>query len=81
MKYKNILTLILCIFFQQNITAEILNGKVVSVTDGDTVTIVKNNQQTKIRLAEIDTPEKNQPHGKKAKKALSNLIFNKEVEV
>ena len=73
--------IILCIFLTQNGFAEDLTGKVVSIADGDTVTILNNNQQTKIRLAEIDTPEKNQPYGKKAKKALSDFIFNKEVEV
>ena len=60
-----------------NVFAENLTGKVVSIADGDTVTIIYNNQQIKIRLAEIDRPEKNQPYGKKAKKALSDFIFNK----
>ena len=73
--------LILSLVLVNTLFADTLIGKVVSIADGDTVTIVKNNQQTKIRLAEIDTPEKNQPYGKKAKNALSNLIFNKEVEV
>jgi len=61
--------------------ADTLTGRVISIADGDTVTIVNNKHQTKIRLAEIDTPEKNQPYGKKAKKALSDFIFNKKVEV
>ena len=73
--------LIFSLVLVNTLFADTLIGKVVSIADGDTVTIVKNNQQTKIRLAEIDTPEKNQPYGKKAKNALSNLIFNKEVEV
>lgn len=61
--------------------AEDIYGKVVSITDGDTVIILTNKKQTKIRLAEIDTPEKNQPYGKKAKKALSDFIFGKVVRV
>ena len=73
--------IILCIFLTQNGFAEDLTGKVVSIADGDTVTILNNNQQTKIRLAEIDTPEKNQPYGKKAKKALSDFIFGKTVRI
>jgi endonuclease YncB( thermonuclease family) len=73
--------IILCIFLTQNGFAEDLTGKVVSIADGDTVTILDNNQQTKIRLAEIDTPEKNQPYGKKAKKALSDFIFGKIVRI
>jgi len=72
---------ILSIFLIHNVCAENITGKIISIADGDTATIINNNQQTKIRLAEIDTPEKNQPYGKKAKKALSDFIFNKEVEV
>ena len=72
---------IFCIFLTDNVFAEDLTGKVVSIADGDTVTMLTDNKQTKIRLAEIDTPEKNQPYGMKAKKALSNLIFSKNVQV
>jgi len=50
--------------------------------DGDTVKVlVAGNQQWKIRLAEIDAPEKRQPWGKRAKQALAAKIFEKEVEV
>jgi endonuclease YncB( thermonuclease family) len=79
MKHK--LIFILCILLTNNVFAENLTGKVVSIADGDTVTILTDNKQTKIRLAEIDTPEKNQPYGKKAKKALSDFIFGKTVRV
>ena len=72
---------IFCIFLTQNVFAENLTGKVVSIADGDTVTILTDKKQTKIRLAEIDTPEKNQPYGKKAKKALSDFIFGKTVRI
>ncbi len=63
---------------QQN-NLEIIQGKVVAITDGDTVTILMNNTQYKIRLAEIDTPERGQPYGAKSKEILSGLIFGKEV--
>ena len=79
---KQVLSIFLCFFVLTSTSfAENLTGKVISIADGDTVTIVNNNQQTKIRLAEIDTPEKNQPYGKKSKQALSDFIFNKEVQV
>lgn len=51
-----------------------IQGKVVAITDGDTATT-----QYKIRLAEIDTPERGQPYGARAQEALSALIFGKEV--
>ena len=79
---KQVLSIFLCFFVLTSTSfAENLTGKVISIADGDTVTIVNNNQQTKIRLAEIDTPEKRQPYGKKAKKALSDFILKKDVEV
>jgi len=70
-----------CVILTHYVCAENLTGKVVSVADGDTITILTDNKQTRIRLAEIDTPEKNQPYGKKAKKALSDFIFGKTVHI
>lgn len=52
-------------------------GEVVGVTDGDTLTLLENQRQIKIRLAEIDTPERGQPYGTQAKKVLSDLVFGK----
>jgi endonuclease YncB( thermonuclease family) len=60
--------------------AETIQGRVVGVTDGDTIRILDgNNQQHKIRLGGIDAPEKNQPYGTKSKSNLSSLVFNKQV--
>lgn len=62
--------------------AQEYTGKVVSITDGDTLTVlIEDNQQMKIRLAEIDTPEKDQPFGRKSKDVLSSLVFGKQVKV
>lgn len=59
-----------------------LTGKVVSISDGDTFTLLTPEQhQIKIRLCGIDCPEKGQPFGNAAKKYLSVLIFCKEVHV
>ena len=57
-------------------------GEVVGVADGDTVTVLMDNKiQHKIRLAEIDTPEKAQPHGQTAKQALSDYVYRQRVKV
>jgi endonuclease YncB( thermonuclease family) len=58
-----------------------LIGKVVGITDGDTITLLVGKTQHKIRLAWIDAPEKKQPFGTKAKEALSDKVFGKEVKV
>jgi endonuclease YncB( thermonuclease family) len=76
------LTVLLLVFsallFSQQLTPDVIQGKVVGITDGDTLTILMDSKQYKIRLAEIDTPERNQPYGSKAKDVLSNLVFGKE---
>lgn len=58
-----------------------IRGKVISISDGDTFTILVEQEQIKIRLHGIDCPEKSQDFGNVAKQFLSDLIFNKEVEV
>ncbi|EIK44808.1 putative micrococcal nuclease [Cellvibrio sp. BR] len=59
-----------------------LHGKVVGISDGDTITILTTDKQSiKIRLIEIDAPEKDQPWGQKSKQALSDLIFSRNVTV
>ncbi len=58
-----------------------IQGKVVGVADGDTITVLQNNRQYKIRLYGIDTPEKKQDFGQKAKKFTSDIVFKKQVTV
>ena len=62
--------------------AAALTGKVVGVSDGDTITVFDaNHQQLKIRLSGIDAPEKKQPFGQRSKQHLSDLVFSREVDV
>ena len=63
------------------LAAEPIHGKVVGVTDGDTLRIFDGETATKVRLAGIDAPETKQPYSAKAKEALSEKVFGKEVEV
>ena len=56
-------------------------GKVVGVTDGDTVTILNSsNKEIKVRLAGIDAPESGQGFGQAAKSHLSSLVFVQHVK-
>ncbi len=56
-------------------------GKVVAVADGDTITVLHDTEQVKIRLAGIDAPEKAQAFGNVAKQRMSDLVFEKEVRI
>jgi len=69
------------LLFAVHAASEQLVGKVVSVADGDTLTVLVNVQQFKIRLAEIDTPERRQPWVNRAKQALANKVFGEAVRV
>ena len=62
--------------------AEILVGKVVGVSDGDTITVLDATKtEHKVRLMGIDAPEKSQDFGNQSKRALSDYIYQKEVTV
>ena len=53
----------------------------VGIADGDTITVLQNKTQYKIRLYGIDTPEKAQDFGKRAKQFTSGLVYGKHVKV
>jgi micrococcal nuclease len=56
-------------------------GKVVGVTDGDTIKVLRRGRQVRVRLSGIDCPEKRQAFGSRAKRYTSDLVFAKEVTV
>jgi endonuclease YncB( thermonuclease family) len=65
-----------------NLHAQSLLGRVVSVADGDTITVLDiNKTQHRVRLSGIDAPEKNQAFGEASRKSLSELVANKKVTV
>lgn len=62
--------------------ADTIYGRVVGVADGDTLTVLDGSkQQHKIRLDGIDAPEKAQPFGQRSKQSLSDLAYNRNVQV
>jgi endonuclease YncB( thermonuclease family) len=69
------------LFLNQACAENTISGKVVSVTDGDTITVLdSSNSQHKIRIYGIDCPESHQDFGQKAKQFTSDLVFGKTVE-
>ena len=56
------------------------SGLVVSVRDGDTLTVLgPNKQRHKIKLAGIDAPEKGQASGYRSKESLANMVYDRDV--
>jgi len=75
-------TAILALLFGLTCHAGTIEGRVVSVADGDTVTVLDADKiQHKIRLSGIDATEKAQAFGNRSKKSLSDLVFSKAVTV
>ncbi len=75
-----LLTALLCL--SATAQTQTITGKVVGVSDGDTITVLDDQQrQHKIRLDGIDAPESNQDFGSRSKQSLSDLVFGKTVTV
>lgn len=68
-----------CCFFP--VFADIFHGVVISVHDGDTLTLQTGIEQKKIRLAGIDAPELKQLFGQESRDALRLLVLNQSVTV
>jgi len=51
------------------------------VADGDSIAVLRDREQVKVRLMDIDAPEKAQPFGNRSKQALDALVHGKEVLV
>ncbi|NLX55747.1 MAG: thermonuclease family protein [Planctomycetaceae bacterium] len=60
---------------------EEFSGKVVGVTDGDTIKVLVNRKTVTVRLEGIDAPELGQSFGRKAKEALAKFVTGKIVTV
>jgi len=56
-------------------------GRCTGITDGDTIKVLHDEQEVKIRLASIDCPERGQPFSQRAKQFTSDLVFGKTIRV
>lgn len=73
--FHTLLALICCLL-SNLASAESFIARVIGISDGDTLTVLINeNEQMKVRLAEIDAPEKAQPFGKRSKQSLSDMCY------
>lgn len=56
-------------------------ARVVSITDGDTFTVLDQRRQIRIRLYGVDCPESGQPFHRRATQRTAELIFGKTVTI
>jgi endonuclease YncB( thermonuclease family) len=56
-------------------------GKVVKVQDGDTLTVLLDRKQVKVRLVDIDAPESKQPFGTRSKQSLAEQCAGKDARI
>ena len=76
------LILIFILFLSNFAHAKTIEGLVVGVADGDTITVLDQQKNTyKIRLQGIDAPEKKQAFGEKSKQSLHDLVHRKQVRI
>ncbi len=73
--------LVLCCLIAMSAQAETYSARVIAVMDGDTVMVLRGSQKIKVRLAEIDAPEKAQTFGKQSRESLLEMVGKKQVQI
>lgn len=82
MRRLHLLTASLLLSWTFATASEVIEGRVVGVADGDTITVLTAaREQVKVRLEGIDAPEKAQPYGQASKQSLSQLVFGRQVRL
>lgn len=76
-----IIPLLCALLISSSLCAESFTGKVVGISDGDTIKVLKAGEAVTVRLYGIDAPEDGQDYSNKAKQALSALVFGQTVTV
>lgn len=71
----------LYILFSGSLCAAEIQGNVIRVIDGDTIEVLQDNKPVRIRLANIDAPEKKQAYGRWSTNQLKSLIAAQPVTV
>lgn len=61
--------------------ADEFNVKVIAVLDGDTIMVLRDGAKVKIRMANIDAPEKDQAFGMQSRQSLLEMVLKKQVHI
>ena len=73
--------LLTLVFLPQLLLAESFAGKCIGISDGDTISVLRNQRSVRVRLEGIDSPEKGQDFSSVATKFTSSLAFGHKVSV
>ncbi len=77
---RKYIPLVLFIFSWPVLSADI-HGRVVRVLDGDTIEVMDSLKAVRIRLVNIDAPEKKQDYGRWSTDMMKSLVAGKTVTV
>ncbi|ENJ9364443.1 thermonuclease family protein [Salmonella enterica] len=81
MKYFLHIIYLLAVILPATLCAAQLQGMVIRVLDGDTIEVLQEQQPVRVRLLNIDAPEKKQPYGRWSKEQLKALLAGQPVTV
>ncbi|EHM4620420.1 thermonuclease family protein [Salmonella enterica] len=81
MMFRKYIAPLLAILFSGSLCAAEIQGKVIRVLDGDTIEVLQDNKPVRVRLANIDAPEKKQAYGRWSTNQLKSLIAAQPVTV
>lgn len=69
------------VIFASSVAWADFSGEVVRILDGDTVDVLVNRKPIRVRLANIDAPEKAQAFGSRSRQAIADMVFRRTVVV
>ena len=69
------------LFVLANACADEFEARVIMVMDGDTLLVLRDGAKTKIRMANIDAPEKDQAFGMQSRQSLLEMVQKKQVHI
>ena len=74
-------SLAFAVLFVASSYASTLDAPVVRVVDGDSLIVLADRQELRVRLREIDAPELKQPFGKRSRQSLADMCAAKRARV
>jgi len=78
---SNVVLLVFACVLLHACISQTYEGKVIKVADGDSISILHQGKELRVRLAEVDAPEHGQAYWKKSKQALKDYVLGKNILV